>query len=71
CLCLEAWELPTQIHTTSYPKAKGKPQIQTKGEKEDESVQNSNDGVLYGADGSNTRTNRKGGRLEQEDRDHV
>jgi hypothetical protein len=50
---------------------KGRPQIQTKGEKKDESVQNSNDGVLYGAHGRNTRTKRKGGRLEQEDRDHV
>jgi hypothetical protein len=53
------------------PKAKSGPQKNLEQGRKNESVQNSNDGVLYGAHGRNTRTKRKGGRLDQENRDHV
>ena len=37
----------------------------------DETIQSSNGGVLYGADGRDPRTKCKSGRLEQEDHDDL
>ena len=43
----------------------------TKGERANETSQRSNTRVLHGAHGHGIHVKRKGGRLEQEDRDHV
>jgi hypothetical protein len=65
-LVCKAWDLSAEITRSEEQTTRSRAR-----ERKDEFVQDSNDGVLYGADGRNTRTKCEGGRLEQEKRHHV
>jgi hypothetical protein len=72
-LVLMALEVPLRRVSLNHvaPKKCNEQATESKGEEVYASIQNNNDNVRYRAHERDIHTNRKRGRLEQENRDHV